>query len=305
MAYWFLELLLGLMFLRQLRQALEFCLTFLAPRRWREANLPTPPNAENHGIVGMVGIFASTSLLVFLVNRLPVGQAYIASLVLLAAAIYMVTWALVYVKHWWILEPGAPLRKTLDAIASSTGISVGRVRLRESKALTPRVYSDGSIELSTEFIREVPADEQAFLIAAALHQGKTKQPLRRLISWGLGMVVFPVAVYTITVLSDPQGANALPIKYWYVLGCMFFAFCIVHGPKYDWETLKFALKATGNLEVIERVVRRTDSYEVEKRMTDLRKWWEKRQLNPPATLPTISANTTPSVPQQQTLGRKP
>ncbi len=275
---------LALFSVRFLAGFLERC----SPRLWREATLPPQSHDDIHGLaVFAVCITAFTTFWLF-------GMLAINSFVAILGVGLSGWggWAFVMRQRWWELEAGSLLRASLDKISQNTGIIVGRIRLREGIIRIPRVFLDGTIEISTNFFRYLPANQQEFLLAATLLERKNRTTLKRTVLW---LTIVTVAFWAVmaTNLSWIAFYSLLALA---IAGMYFW-------PKLSDETLRSALEQTGDFRAAAEAVLRVDKAGAEWRLKRLRVWWNAQPKNAlAASAVSVVSSTSASV---QPLRRGP
>lgn len=291
--------LLGGRFLRRLFDK-------LAPRYWGARNLPPAVGNSIDTLGGEVIpylILVGIGLVIFGIIA-STGPAWLANwaplivLLLLISSIWGI-YSLVHFKHWWVLEPGYPLRETLDALSQRTGIFPRRVRLRENHGLKPVVFLNGSLELTTSFFANLPDDEQAFLLTAALHQMHTRQGLQRI---GRLSGVFLAVSLVIVAIRSLWLKDTVPFMLYLIPLQILISSRFHRLPEYSKQTLQYALEITGDLEAAERAMRRVDPVNATRQLAELDTWWQSRQRS---MSPVVVAPVSNSSQMHQTLGRKP
>lgn len=303
--WWLIELCIGLFVIANAGRGLESFITLVTPRRWRERQLPTPPDSDSVIIGTVIGVLVASAVAFFSVAALarPLNPLSLVLVTALALAVSCGGWVLSHVRSWWLLESGCPLRATLDSLVHKTGIPVGRVRLRDSQGKVPRVFLDGSLELSTTFVAGTPPEEQAFLLAAALHQRQEKSPKKLLLTWlavFAGYLLVIVLEAEIRHLITGRASDNLLIANALLFPAIFF---MSLRARYSTRTLQFALLHTGDVDAAASAVQSVDKWNGERQAEELRTWWDEQQASP--TLPT-QFPSVPSTPvQQQPLRRKP
>ncbi len=291
--------LLGGRFLRRLFDK-------LAPRYWGARNLPPAVGNSIETLGGEVIpylILVGIGLVIFGIIA-STGPAWLANwaplivLLLLISSIWGI-YSLVYFKYWWVLEPGCPLRENLDALSQRTGIFPRRVRLRESNGIQPRVFLNGSLELTTGFFAILPDDEQIFLLAAVLQQRHTHQGLKRI---GRLLVVLLMVSVLIAGIRFVWLKDTVPFMLYLIPLQILISSRFHRLPEYSKQTLQYALEITGDLEAAERAMRRVDPVNATRQLAELDTWWQSRQRS---MSPVVVAPVSNSSQMHQTLGRNP
>ncbi|MGC4047302.1 MAG: hypothetical protein QM758_26175 [Armatimonas sp.] len=275
-AYWFLELFLGILVMPWIGRLLTMGLAVVAPRQWNESTVP--PHSKIGGItLGLilygVSFFVSAFVAAFYFSRLPSVLSF--SLWFFHFNILgKVLWSIARMRSWWILEPGCPLRASIDSLAGDAGIELGRVRLRDSSIVKPRVFLDGAIELTNCFFKELNEKEQKCLIAACLYERQDNAAFKRgakCISLFAGYFIFVMSVIKIYGHLFPQSELA-PAP----LVSIFF-YCI--SQCYSWKpysigALKYSLVMTKDMDSLDSAMAKLDGLNRWRYMPEIIKWWK-------------------------------
>jgi hypothetical protein len=301
---WLLELFTGveLVFLavRYLPAFLERC----SPRVWRESTLPEESSDE----IDALTIIAVIAVVSVILSAFIIPAVYFSELFVLRGVFYLflfliayALWAFIMRQRWWKLESACPLRISLDVISQKTGISLGKVRLRDGNAGIPRVFLDGSIEPTTGFFRDLPRDQQESLLVLALWRKNNNAVFKEILHLLVSFVFVLFILMAIYAVSNYFGFDVT-----------FFVFGVPTGivlskllslPALPDESLRFALDHTGNFEVAAECVRRFDSKNADARLEKLRVWWDAQPKNV-TSVPTASVVSSATAPTQA-LGRRP
>ncbi len=281
MYLWILELYLGsaLVFLavRYFPKFLERC----SPRLWRESTLP-PQSSDEIDAISILVLFFIFLLAFIIPGIVSPSFTWGIFIFLFFVMVACLLWAFMMRQRWWKLEQGSSLRVYLDRISQNMGIPLGKVRLREGNAGIVKVYLDGSIEPTTGFFRDLPIEQQEFLLTVAIFQKKNRVTLKRLLLWSGILLGFPIVTAGSIMLqyrlhaSDPFGVGRL-------VGICFGALCIWRCacPKLSDAALRFALEQTGDFEAAAEAVRRFDKKDADARLERLRVWWDAQSKNIP------------------------
>jgi hypothetical protein len=299
---WLFEILIVIPASLWAGKGLEHLLTVMAPHRWRESSLPAVSNLTSTTIgaalsgLGIFGVLGVVSLLL-LQEAL---WLRVLTMILGSAILSWGLWSLAHIRSWWLLDSGCPLRAELDVLAQKMNIKPGRVRLRMSEVLIPRVFLDGSIELSTGFLENLPSEEQEFLLATALYTQNKKIVNKNYLLCFTAILGYFLLIAIFDEISHrmfKKIRGLIPFS-----GPIFgmLVFQLVLMPRYALPAMKSALLITGNLEAAESAVRRVDSINADRRLSELRQWWAERQI----ALPNAVA-TSPLPPQTQAIGKRP
>jgi hypothetical protein len=304
MGYWIIELTLGVVLVTMAGRWLTALLERCSPRAWREPSIPS----ESSGEIDTYTIIAVLVVVFIILSAFIVPAIYFTDFVILRIIFYLflffvicAMWAFIMCKNWWKLESGVPLRYLLDALSQKTGISLGKVRLRDGIAGIPRVFLDGSIEPTTGFFRDLPQEQQEALLILALWRKKNNSVISDFLHLSISIILIlfvSMAIYGILI--------------YFRIGSMSMIFIMPTGillsrllslPALSNESLRFALEHTGNFEVVAECVRRFDSKNADVRLKRLQTWWDVQPRNVPAVGTqsiAVASNTQSSV---QTLGQ--
>ncbi|MGC4047301.1 MAG: hypothetical protein QM758_26170 [Armatimonas sp.] len=272
----------------------------LAPRSWCQHSLPRPSSSASFYLGLEFLLFAvlfavGTGVIGGLIGT-EVAWHQIFAILLSLAGVVWGTYSLLKLHLWWLLEPGCPLREKLDLLSERAGFAPKRVRLRESNRILPRIFPDGSIELTTNFFTHLPDEEQAFLQAATLHQYRQRSRWKQ-----LGVVALAIACIDLLVYLAPMmESNTMLMGILTILGVSAVMNRVQSRPHFSKKDLQFALELTGDYAVAYRAIHKEDPNMAEQRLSELSLWWQTRQ-----SAQAITTHTATVPMQQQTLGHKP
>ena len=271
-------------------------------RRWLVARLDEtfgnrPENFDTDedmrgwpGFAAIVSFFVVIALLSYYRPEPWAGMTLLFGVPLLA-------WTLGNLSNWRRLEPGNPLRESLDPVLASEGIRPSIVRLWRNPALLPTFTFDGRIDIPSAFVRHFSPEEHRFLYLALVEETTVRLRRRLILQWILALA--------------GVGGFFLLVRYFHiggvmigVLGPMFSAG--IRGPSVErrltLNRLKTALEKTGDFATAERAIFRVfPETMANKVVSDLREWWA---VQNPAS-PTVAAMRNSSVSPTQQVGLGP